>query len=100
MALKFCANLNFLFTENGTNILERFYLAKNAGFRAVENGFPHNVTVDQAVQVQRETGLKVALLNISLGSYKCFFVLLNNMVNNLLIVTILFFFLYRNNPWR
>lgn len=67
MSLKFCANLNFLFTENGANMLERFRLAKLAGFKAVENGFPHDVSVQDAVAVQKETGLEVALLNICLG---------------------------------
>ncbi|KAJ6637128.1 putative hydroxypyruvate isomerase [Pseudolycoriella hygida] len=67
MALKFCANLNYLFSENSTQILERFRLAKLAGFRAVENGFPIDVSVDDAVRVQKETGLEVVLLNICLG---------------------------------
>lgn len=67
MSLKFCANLNFLFTENGAHILDRFRLAKQAGFKAVENGFPASVSVAEAVAVQKETGLEVALLNICLG---------------------------------
>lgn len=67
MALKFCANLNFLFVENSTPMLERFRLAKLAGFRAVENGFPVDVSVDDAVRVQKETGLEVVLINICTG---------------------------------
>lgn len=67
MALKFCANLNFLFAENATPMLERFRLAKLAGFRAVENGFPVDVSVDDAVRVQKETGLEVVLINICTG---------------------------------
>lgn len=67
MALKFCANLNYLFIENSPPMLERFRLAKLAGFRAVENGFPVDVSVDDAVRVQKETGLEVVLLNICTG---------------------------------
>ncbi|KAG4068378.1 hypothetical protein HA402_007898 [Bradysia odoriphaga] len=68
MALKFCANLNYLFAENAAPILDRFRLAKLAGFRAVENSFPLDVSVDDAVRVQKETGLEVVLLNICTGS--------------------------------
>lgn len=67
MALKFCANLNFLFVENSAPMLERFRLAKLAGFRAVENTFPVDVSVEDAVRVQKETGLEVVLINICLG---------------------------------
>lgn len=67
MALKFCANLNFLFIENSTQILERFRLAKSAGFRAVENSFSIDVSVEDAVRVQKETGLEVVLINICTG---------------------------------
>jgi len=70
MALKFCANLNFLFVENTTSMLERFRLAKAAGFRAVENSFPMDVSVDEAVRIQKETGLEVAMINISTGHLK------------------------------
>lgn len=51
-------------------MLERFRLAKSAGFRAVENGFPSDVTVDDAVRVQKETGLEVVLINICTGDVK------------------------------
>lgn len=71
MALKFCANLNFLFAENSASMLERFRLAKSAGFRAVENSFPFDVSVDDAVRVQKETGLEVVLLNICTGLSRC-----------------------------
>lgn len=67
MSLKFSANLNFLFTENGSTTLQRFRLARQAGFKAVETGFGADVSVEDAAAVQRETGLEVALLNISLG---------------------------------
>lgn len=67
MSLKFSANLNFLFAESGATMLQRFRLARQAGFRAIETGFGADVSVEEATEVQRETGLEVALLNISLG---------------------------------
>jgi len=48
-------------------MLERYRLAKAAGFRAVENSFPFDVSVDEAVRVQKETGLEVVLLNMCAG---------------------------------
>lgn len=80
MAPKLCANLNFLFAENNTNILDRFRLAKKAGFTTVESVIPNDTKLEEIVAVQKETGLKVVLLNIITGiinyielvvSYKC-----------------------------
>lgn len=67
MSLRFCANLNFLFCENGANVIEKFRLAKAAGFRGIELGFPDQMSLDEVVAAQKENGLEVALLNISLG---------------------------------
>lgn len=67
MSLRFCANLNFLFCENGPNVLDKFRLARAAGFRGVEMGCPDHLTKDEAVAAQNENGLEVVLLNISLG---------------------------------
>lgn len=66
MSLKFSANLNFLFTEVPT-IAERMFLAHKAGFRAVEIPYPR-AEEQQVVKAKQETGLKVALLNIALGT--------------------------------
>lgn len=67
MPLQFSANLNFLFIKENANVLERYRLARRAGFRAVENTFPLDVSVADAVAVQREIGLEVVLLNICVG---------------------------------
>lgn len=67
--LQFAANLNFLFTENGADLLERFRRAVAAGFRAVECGFAADASLADAVAVQRETGLQVALLNMCVGQW-------------------------------
>lgn len=68
MALKFCANLNFLFTENSTGLLNKYQLAKAAGFKGVEGGYPENISIDDVVKIKNETGLEQVLLNIKLGS--------------------------------
>lgn len=67
MSLKFCANLNFMFTESA-DYLERYRLAKAAGFAAVEGVFPpDHVSVADLVKVREETGLEQILINIALG---------------------------------
>lgn len=66
MSLKFCANLVFQFKE-AESVIERFRLAKSAGFRAVEMAFP-NVGLEELVAVKEETGLEVILMNIDCGS--------------------------------
>lgn len=69
MALRFCANLNFLFCETGASVLDKFRLARQAGFVGVETGIPETISVEQAVAAQKENGVQVVLLNICLG--KC-----------------------------
>ncbi|XP_039448055.1 putative hydroxypyruvate isomerase [Culex pipiens pallens] len=66
-SLRFCANLNFMFTECG-DLLGRYALAKAAGFTGVEGPFPPDqVSVEQLVKVRQETGLEQVLMNIALG---------------------------------
>uniref|UniRef100_A0A1B0GDY5 Putative hydroxypyruvate isomerase n=1 Tax=Glossina morsitans morsitans TaxID=37546 RepID=A0A1B0GDY5_GLOMM len=65
MVLKFAANLNFLFTECSTTIAERIYLAKSAGFRAVEIPFPR-CEEGQVLEAKKQTGVEIALINIAL----------------------------------
>lgn len=64
--LKFCANLNFMFTES-PNLLERYNLAKKAGFQAVEVGFPYIHSVDELVKAKEDAGLKQVLINVFVG---------------------------------
>ncbi|XP_075148795.1 hydroxypyruvate isomerase-like protein Gip [Haematobia irritans] len=66
MALKFAANLNFLFTE-AASIAERIVLAHKAGFQAVEIPYPRSEEA-AVVKAKEETGINVSLLNIALGS--------------------------------
>jgi len=67
MAMKFAANLNFLFAENGVNLVERIQLAHRAGFRGVEIPYPQGCDTD-VIKVKKETGIEVALINIALGN--------------------------------
>ncbi|XP_011194489.1 putative hydroxypyruvate isomerase [Zeugodacus cucurbitae] len=67
--MKLSANLNFLFTEGGKHISERIYMAHKAGFKAVEIPFP-NIGLEDILLAKEETGIDVALINISIGDSK------------------------------
>lgn len=65
--MKFCANLSFMFTEN-SSILERYGLAKEAGFRAVESGFPFGYSLDQVCAAKNNAGIEQVLINLCTGN--------------------------------
>ncbi|KAJ8945597.1 hypothetical protein NQ314_009120 [Rhamnusium bicolor] len=62
---KFCANLAFLFPEN--SLLEKYKVAKDAGFKAVETGFPFGITKQQVVDAKNASGIQQILINIYTG---------------------------------
>ncbi|CAH4027638.1 putative hydroxypyruvate isomerase [Pieris brassicae] len=64
--MKFCANLSFMFTE-GATIIERYGLAKEAGFKAVETGFPLGFTVEEVKRAQENANIEQVLINIKTG---------------------------------
>ncbi|XP_047537455.1 putative hydroxypyruvate isomerase [Vanessa atalanta] len=64
--MKFCANLAFMFTES-SSILERYALAKDAGFRAVESGFPLGYSLEQVKQAKEMAGIEQVLINLKTG---------------------------------
>ncbi|XP_013186263.2 putative hydroxypyruvate isomerase [Amyelois transitella] len=64
--MKFCANLSFMFTE-GKTLLERYILAKDAGFKAVESGFPFEYSLSEVKQAKENAGLQQVLINIKTG---------------------------------
>lgn len=68
MKMKFCANLSFMFPE-GATILERYALAKEAGFKAVESGFPFGHTLEQVQQAKENAGIEQVLINLKTGTY-------------------------------
>lgn len=65
-SLKFCANLNFMFLEC-PNLLERYSLAKKAGFQAVEVGFPYSHSVEELVKAKKDANLEQVLINVFVG---------------------------------
>lgn len=68
---RFCANLAFLFPEKP--LLERYKLAKEAGFKAVETGFPFGFTKNQVTEAKNSSGLQQVLINVYTGAYVIFF---------------------------
>lgn len=64
--MKFCANLAFMFTES-SSVLERYALARDAGFKAVETGFPFGYSLEQVKQAKESSGLEQVLINLKTG---------------------------------
>lgn len=64
---KFCANLSFMFTE--APFLERYKLAKDAGFQCVETGFPFGFTKEQVAEAKKSAGIEQVLINVFTGKY-------------------------------
>ena len=62
---RFCANLNFLFTE--VPFLDRFEAAAKAGFKAVEIGNPYEAPAGEIAARLKANGLTLALFNTSAG---------------------------------
>lgn len=68
MALKFASNLSFMFTE-APSIIDRYQLAKQAGFKAVESGFPFDFSIQQIVAAKKKADVDQILLNVFTGMY-------------------------------
>ncbi|XP_028030980.1 putative hydroxypyruvate isomerase [Bombyx mandarina] len=64
--MKFCANLSFMFAE-ASSILERYALAKDAGFKAVESGFPFGFSLEQVRNAKQSAGLQQIAINLKTG---------------------------------
>ena len=65
--LSFSANLSMLFTE--VEFLERFALASNAGFRAVECQVPYPYHIDALAEQLHRCGLVQVLINLPAGDW-------------------------------
>lgn len=65
---RFSANLSMLFTE--VDFLDRFKLAANAGFEAVEFLFPYAWEPEQLADALRQNGLKQVLHNLPAGKWE------------------------------
>ncbi|XP_013186119.2 putative hydroxypyruvate isomerase [Amyelois transitella] len=64
--MKFCANLFFMFPKEST-MAERYALAKEVGFKAVESRFPMGHTVSEVKQIKENSGLQLVMLNLKTG---------------------------------
>ena len=62
---QFSANLSLLFTEYP--LIERFAIAKQAGFDAVEIQFPYQLSIDAIQQQLTEQNLQLVLINVAAG---------------------------------
>lgn len=69
MSLKFCANLSFMFQET-PSLLERYALAKAAGFRGVECARPYEVPIEDIVAAKTKAGVEQILINVPPGDLK------------------------------
>lgn len=69
MAFRFAANLNFLFCENSPSIIDKFRLARAAGFRGVEIPCPDTLEPQTVENARKENEIEVILMNISLGNH-------------------------------
>jgi len=65
--VRFAANLNFLFTE--APFLDRFALAKQHGFEAVEYPFPYDHPEEALAEQLQKHGLTQALINLPAGDW-------------------------------
>ncbi|XP_028855832.1 putative hydroxypyruvate isomerase isoform X2 [Denticeps clupeoides] len=68
-ALKFCANISWLFTEMG-DFPQRIRAAAAAGFRAVEAAWLYDCDAEELRQALRRTGVELVLLNTPPGDMK------------------------------
>lgn len=65
-AMKFSANLAFMFKEK-PGMVDRYALAKEAGFKTVETGFPLGYTVEQVTEAKESAGINQVLINLYTG---------------------------------
>ncbi|GAA5317661.1 MAG: TIM barrel protein [Candidatus Pelagadaptatus aseana] len=63
--LKLCANISLLFGEY--SLCDRFRAALDNGFQAVEIQFPYDTSLSELIEVKRETGLQLPLINVPAG---------------------------------
>lgn len=55
-----------MFTE--VPFLERYKLAKDAGFKCVETGFPFGFTVEQVAEARKSADIEQVLINVFTGT--------------------------------
>lgn len=50
-------------------LIDRYQLAKNAGFKAVESGFPLGFSVQQVTEAKEAANIDQALINVYTGNF-------------------------------
>lgn len=55
--------------QETASLLERYQLAKDVGFRAVECAFPYVHSVDEVVAAQKKAGVEQILINVFVGKH-------------------------------
>uniref|UniRef100_A0A3B5Q235 Putative hydroxypyruvate isomerase n=1 Tax=Xiphophorus maculatus TaxID=8083 RepID=A0A3B5Q235_XIPMA len=68
-ALKFCANISWLFTEH-TDFSKRIYAAASVGFQAVEAGWLYDSDLSELQKAKEATRVEVVLINTPPGDIK------------------------------
>ncbi|KAI4500066.1 hypothetical protein M0802_004936 [Mischocyttarus mexicanus] len=68
MGLKFVSNLSFMFLEN-PSLIERYQLAKDAGFKAVESGFPLGFSLEEVINAKNKANIEQVLINVFTGTF-------------------------------
>lgn len=64
---KFSANISFMFTEKPFE--ERYKLAKECGFKAVESGFPFQIEKERILEAKTSANIKQVLINTFTGAF-------------------------------
>ncbi|XP_075233120.1 hydroxypyruvate isomerase-like protein Gip [Lycorma delicatula] len=70
MVLKFAANLSFLFQEITTSVIEKYALAQQAGFKAVESGNIYDYKIDEVVEAKTRANVEQIMINVFSGDNK------------------------------
>nr|CAD7392811.1 unnamed protein product [Timema cristinae] len=66
MPFRVCANLSFMFQET-SSLLERYHLAKECGFKAVECAFPYQHKIEEVVEAKKSSNVEQVLINVFPG---------------------------------
>ena len=59
-----------MFQNETSNILERYDMAKDFGFRGVEVAFPYDIDIEKIVEVKERCKMKQILLNAFPGEIR------------------------------
>ena len=54
--LKFCANLTTMYVKETSSLIQRYSLAKESGFKAVECAFPYDIPKGTIHKLRRPKG--------------------------------------------